>query len=1187
MAENKVILPGVETENYSLGMDSLTDPSILPKNVHQLMQNVLPGGKPREALVNRSQWKNTDGSAFYNAEFVQSEVFTIGGYDHVITFEKNATDYQCVVASFDKATPGAATHYLLFKIDIPSTTSGVSAFSIQQLQDKLYLTIPESLIGVDGNISLFILSQSGAGYKTKKPGLIFAINNTSHVLEVISGNYQEASKIALVLSNYYRDEYSGLLISRKTQLPKTIITWDSVSSRDLFAHCVHRGKYYISGGVTNTSNLNIPHNNSWGSAPCYNDICSTEDFIKWDTSHDKITILNTPVLEAPLFCHMMASYNNKLFIVTCGLFSRTYYSEEGSNWTKLTCDLPGERYNGTMFVYNNKLTVVGGSLVPTVSGNYVRSIYQSTDGFSWSLVVADCGFDMTNSKSACVINDVIYCVDDSGSIWASTPGDPTTWTKKRTVSGGKFLYNIGDTLFVGAPVSGYQTVQIHVSYDLGGTFALFSTETTPHAKFPIFYKDRIYLFSSNNQALRTVHYSDNGKDFSSDLGVNSLLTYSYATTFVRLTDLVKKDDSSEFSSWENIESSPAGFPIMAPGIDERAYPVEFQIDPSNQRFFTTGGEPLGVGTQNNDKVRFSGLDGVFTVTLTGSVLFSVVEPIPEYFSQTITNYSLIGKLSSLPRVGESVSSDIYRDAELIEIENIDNRTIVSGDSVSGKNSFLLAINYDLAQAALLEGATHIRIWRTLGQTDSTIAAGASHRFLFDLAIPKERVFKSAIYLIYTETCQPESYHPDYLIYRDTLSDNILFGETHLLDTTGLNGVPAGRLGSISNQGRRFVGGQDSNKGYWYYSNPTSSLLEPSKDMVLFNQKTGYLTCDPEDGTYDTGTESLCGDRYFFKEGKIFVLNNDNVDNVPLLVSNIGCIAPASLIKMNTLKYGEVFGFLSEYGPALMSAGGTTQIFYKFAIAELFPGNSKSIIPCSWADVQKIRCAYSHGCWWFAFNFSTPKLYGFKFDVGDGFEGAFEVTQSKDPRSTEVWNQLFDIADILPSGNNAAYGIAYHTHVYAVNKTETRICDFFKDGVFQDRAYKANGTDLDNFDYSMVTRSRSLIPGPLQRDIGDFSGGYFYIAFNDDLGLKISCRSNGGARTATWAYRNKRRIKVDHVELDERRELEGVEFDLNIEKVVPPDGNVKLFGEQMLSTRKSTISSSAKADFDSYFENAES
>lgn len=222
-----------------------------------------------------------------------------------------------------------------------------------------------------------------------------------------------------------------------------------------------------------------------------------------------------------------------------------------------------------------------------------------------------------------------------------------------------------------------------------------------------------------------------------------------------------------------------------------------------------------------------------------------------------------------------------------------------------------------------QGATHLRVYRTDHATTKEIVDGLNHRFLVDLPL----------YGTYFA-----------LSYVDNTSQAALEGETNYVTTTNYTDPPKGRFIATAG-GRVFIGGDPSFKGRWWYSEIAggdggTSYAEqvPMKYASMFNLRSMWVDCDPDDGQVDTGCAVLRDDIYLFKERKIFMLRNSDITAKPERVSaEIGCFFPNTITVKTFPGYGEIVFFISQEGPAIIRAGGSVELLPGYTIKELWPG----------------------------------------------------------------------------------------------------------------------------------------------------------------------------------------------------------------------------------------------------------
>jgi hypothetical protein len=488
------------------------------------------------------------------------------------------------------------------------------------------------------------------------------------------------------------------------------------------------------------------------------------------------------------------------------------------------------------------------------------------------------------------------------------------------------------------------------------------------------------------------------------------------------------------------------------------------------------------------------------------------------------------------------------------IEDLSKRQIVYM-AISGDYGYI-GIKMPPVADAVAQGATHMRVWRTLEATTATIAAGLDHRYLCDLCITGAGYSSANIYL-------------------SAITDLVMSGETNVLNVTGYDTPPMGRYFDFDV--RSWIGGNPSNPGYWFFSETPSNVQFPQKYASMFRTGSGYwMACDPDDGQKDSGTILYKGDRYFFKERKIFVLHGADVNNVPQLISDpIGCAFPQTITRLYIPQFGgECIGFLSEYGPAVLLPGGTVQLMTEFSIAALYPRENGIIkksngLPTSWYTRNKVTAAFWDSTWWVLFGDSrdtgceltTNKIYGMHFERDADAIGPFELAI---PQYTPVSTPytILEPLSLIPVDNNRCYAFSHKTNASAAVKY--RLVQFCDPTKYQD-TFVTEGA----LSYSMVYESAYRFAQSRQCLMGVARKLLVYIKFADTNGLTLTVTSDDGRLVATRDYSQTRTSGVlanvavrDVIQLFLREDMIGHKFKVQVSKVVPTTGAVEMFGHEI-------------------------
>lgn len=278
--------------------------------------------------------------------------------------------------------------------------------------------------------------------------------------------------------------------------------------------------------------------------------------------------------------------------------------------------------------------------------------------------------------------------------------------------------------------------------------------------------------------------------------------------------------------------------------------------------------------------------------------------------------------------------------------------------------------------ALAQGATHIRVSRNQSQDTLVLAQGATHYFICDLPLVSGT-------------------------YNDTTLDAALDGEVNFL-LTGYSAAPAGAFAK-KHLGRLFIFGDKV-----YYSevpggdgaySEVVSQSNPQAWASLFKPLTYFLDCDYGDGIQASGVEVLENDIYFFKTSKIFALygGDPTATAVTMLSDVVGCPFPHTICKIDIQTKGSFIFFVSNRGPALISAGGRIELFSEFKIKELWPSLDRSLygqIDGFYSTIIKECTAmFFKDTLWVLYRSSTgdKKIFGYYFSSTEtDIRGSMEV-----------------------------------------------------------------------------------------------------------------------------------------------------------------------------------------------------
>jgi hypothetical protein len=192
-------------------------------------------------------------------------------------------------------------------------------------------------------------------------------------------NYDSDMKI---IGGYYREQ-AGNNLSYKTisdiLMSSNGLNWGVVTNNAQFSGrfghmtCVFNNKIYLFGGYEYGPNYRIYKKDLWKNVDT---VASS-----W------IKINNNTVYPERAFGSMFV-FNNKMWIMggvnkTQGL-SDIWNSSDGINWNQVLNNAPwGDRYNFATIIYNNKIWIIGGKYYYE---QYYKDVWNSVDGITWNKV---------------------------------------------------------------------------------------------------------------------------------------------------------------------------------------------------------------------------------------------------------------------------------------------------------------------------------------------------------------------------------------------------------------------------------------------------------------------------------------------------------------------------------------------------------------------------------------------------------------------------------------------------------------------------------------------------------------------------------------------------------------------------------------------------------------------------------
>lgn len=972
-----------------------------------------------------------------------------------------------------------------------------------------------------------------------------------------------------------------------------------------FDTTVHNGKIFRTGGY-------IDGEFAW-TGIVDNHLYYTEDGVNWKI-HSVLPVENV------VGCQLISFKNDLYFLAARRGGGDTYTDniyrfDDTDGWTFYYNNPPWVEIEGFQaIVYDNKVWVIGGRYTDGTEENdiYYNTVYSSPDLKTWTTVTstAIAGFDGFAYQGSVVYDNKMWIVGgvfDDGignvepkkAVYSSTDGN--TWTNVGTIpttGSGRCLVGIGvfngkmyvvggygqwTALWTGSNFFDSQYTEDGNTWTTANATAFSGAGTTYTAKMNFFNGVLILILND------ACWLSTDGATFSNNSGgVDISKYYSYAFTYVRRTDKdskLKNDidfggspDNYNFTNWHTID----GRTVVSP--DEKLLTGTITISGSN----VTGTNTVFSSELSvDDYIRVGGTFKYYKITtITNNTSMTISNSLSD--SYTDAQFTLI------PAVGNSITTDEYHTSDLEGVENLKNRLTILSSTSSNSYGFgnILEIPkrvysdlwgwwYDNGEK---QGATHVRVYRTLGHATKSIAQGLPHRYLCDINITG---------------VNEES---DSILYIDETTDDYLNGVTNYLEMTPYSIPPFGRY-SIWSNNIFWISGiteyevydykndadNDSfinKEGYLYHSvNPKSgdvsfSALNPQKFGSMFNLSVDYKECNPDDGQRDTGLAELSGDLYFFKENSIFLIRGADPTNNPEEISkNIGCVCPNTITKADVpILGGEIIFFYSGQGWAYLTPGGNINLFIDFKISDIqqFAGILKrgatgyTDQPTNWYSRAKVSSAFWDNTLWMfygdnsdiqsqinegASSYGTLKVCGFYFSEDKESNGAFI-------RDFSSINTKYEPQVLIPVDNNRAYTFS-HINEYKL----TRFNDPTK---YIDTLIESDTPTTYSNNFKLITRAYSEQPKLFEWLCHAVN---IYIDFNDTESFVIKIYSDINKQVATCTFSQNRNSGMisysdfqyrDFITIHTQQDLRhSFYYNIEITKQIPSNGSVELHGIKLI------------------------
>lgn len=889
-------------------------------------------------------------------------------------------------------------------------------------------------------------------------------------------------------------------------------------------------------------------------------------------------------------------------------YGRVVYKRVSGVWSYYTTGPWSNREGFSVVVYNDKMWLIGGrySTGVLVDDVYYNHVYNSSDGVTWNLVTSSA---IPGTSGVGYVGMTVY----DGKMWISGgvqwdgaaetltdnsyySTDGITWALAGSVGYAEARYTQGLASFKGymwlfggqdwsvTTWDGEPHNDVYYSSD-GITWTLATAEAygTPANKdtpvMMLFY-GRLTVVNSNN----SISSLDGFTWDINSVGLSAGKYYSYTFTYIRRTDYDSKlqaDHSGveyelKYTNWQDYKGSH----ISAP--DEMVLSGTVSVSGNSVTGTTTA---FDTELSEGDYVRIGGSSWVYKVTtITNATTMVIANSNAAVY--TASPYAIV------PANKDSITTQKYHPGDLEGTETIGGRALVfihtNGFSpvITFEKRHYIANVYDgYADPGIEQGATHIRVYRTLGHTDPDIARGLDHRFLVDVSIQGFGNIK-----------HPRTY------FFDTTTDTTLSGSLNFLEVTGYSPVPYAKHCVWANN-TMWLSGVTSYKhsdndspaaydefekynGYLYHSVPAGTpgvsfdVSNPQKFGSMFNLNK-YLACDPGDGQKDTGLAVLEGDLYFFKEQSIYVVYNSDSSNVPVLVnSSFGCICPNSICLADVpVLGGKVLFFISGEGMAYIRPGGATTLFTDFKISYLEKDGgiiqrsktanvgeptdfySRSMVACSFWDNTLWVVAGDYTDDFSQINEGTAAngrnvVFGYHFSIDGESNGVFI-------RDFTTIRDLYEPRMIIPVDNIRAYTFS--------NRSEFKLTRFQDPTQYVDTIIdSATPTNYSN-NIKLITRAYASDLKQIEEWLAKLL--YVYIDFNDEETFTIKLYSDVNKQVATCSFIQERisgtASGADFQYRDFVTIKTGGDFrhafyhHFELTKQIPSDGSVEIHGVKLI------------------------
>jgi hypothetical protein len=818
---------------------------------------------------------------------------------------------------------------------------------------------------------------------------------------------------------------------------------------------------------------------------------STSDMKTWRREADLPALQDDgSVLKACVF-------RGKMFVCSLvyGSGHYIYGTSDGITWNRGTtaAETSGGKWSdgSTMFVYNGRLIVLAGGATAT---NYTQAlVWNSLDGSTFGVDITNLPYNI-NHHSTVVYNGVIYLIGgyhltSSGTVISplkdiySSSDNGKTWA----IVGTSILNGISSTgiykhssivfgnqiVCIGGYTNADEANDLYSidtvwGNDIAGTIAsawisLGTYPTKIYQTSPIIFSGKIYSLSGvippvtpGYPGFTSYIYSSADAVTWSQLssGLTNGKYYDLAFTFVRRTDDLSKmpaftlsggvyKSTYEFPLWEAIELVDTQFVGKPPTSEVQ---TSNSVTATGTNMSDSGGFPDIIGK----KVRLNGLDFVVSADSWGFNHNNIT--ISGLGSNVFANVGM----SVMPDEGDPIETDLFTVPDLESPEDSAMRVTIYNPYDDGR----IAIPMSAFNLARNQGATHFRVWMTIGAADEETAQGLAHAFVSDIPLMADTSYGLARTFLtnVSDAVLTTRIEAAYVLTMTTTDATTGIGRAYTHPPLGRYiEYAGGRMWVWDEVGNAFysaVTGEDGLPNA-YNTKRYASMFVPVEYFIAFFTSTAEK---------NTGVAKLGNDLYFFKENSIFSIANSDPKNQLTTVSTaVGCSFPYTLTKANVpILGGDCLLFLSNSGPCYMSSGGVVGFIDNFAAKELWPDERNqggtagellynSGLPTNWYSRNKVSAHFSHNTWWIKYGdstdtngdnqFTTFKMFGYCLESKSKIGTLQFISSGYEPQIS------------FRSGTNE-WTTLCHDNANSIQKY--RLTRFLQNGVWADSYYTGSG-----------------------------------------------------------------------------------------------------------------------------------